>query len=116
MWALPLIVATILFITGLLLKDLNGVIVHTLEFYVLFKVVRGLTDVLQGNEARAKMRYAMEAGISFLMLETYIVATNLRINSADYTSYMAFGAFIAGVLVLALIRGILIKQTTNKFE
>ena len=84
-----------LFGYGYSINTINGVILHMLEFTVVFELVRTFTHYLK--DGRIKVRYGLDAAIFFTIKELYVGFSEFKIDG----SY-ALIAISCGVLVVLM--------------
>lgn len=61
-----------LFTVGMMFSSMTQIILHTLEFMILFEIVRALAEFVFDNSNRMKMRYIVDSAILFAVRELYV--------------------------------------------
>ncbi len=89
-----------LFTYGYMTETINMVILHMLEFTVIFELVRTFNHYLK--DGQFKVRYGLDAAIFFSIKELYIGFSEFKIDA----DYMLLLLSLVALVVLMLLRWI----------
>lgn len=109
-----LFMTSVLFYYGVAFSTINMVILHTLEFLILFEIVRAIAEFILNKENRIKMRYIIDSAILFSIRELYVGLVELHTN-------LQMGAALTGISLVALgalifFRTKLVKYSPDFFK
>lgn len=117
----------ILFGYGLYIDDINSVILHTLEFLILFEIVRAMAEFILNKQNRVKMRYIIDSAILFSIRELYVGL--VEIHNDTMITFSIFGyefTMLLGIIMtfvsltaigaLVFIRTKLVKYSPDFFN
>lgn len=108
------LLTSVLFYYGIVYSTINNTILHTLEFLILFEIIRAIAEFILNKENRIKMRYIIDSAILFSIRELYVGLVELHTN-------LQIGAALTGISLVSLgalifFRTKLVKYSPDFFK
>lgn len=109
-----LLTTGVLFAYGQYTNDMTHVILHTLEFLILFEIVRALTEFILSNNNRIKLRYIVDSAFLFAVRELYVGLVEIHTNIV--LGLVITGVSLVGMGALVFLRTKLVKYSPDFFN